>query len=193
MDYKHLLWFFLYQSQGFTLILSAIINVIRLSNTKPFKQKESNNVNVVGPWHLLYFVQKHVVLIAEMAFFTTQNIFENMLYVHIWSRSFLPWPQTICAWQWVQLCTDQKILVDIVLNTVLEDNIFGSFWYCLFDSFYSENGVPLLLSSSCWLFYISECKSALYLTRDDTSNDYGMHIWMKYSFSFGNCAIMIVI
>ena len=67
---------------GFTLILLAIINVIRLSNTKPFKQKESNNVNVVGPWHLLHFVQKHVVLIAEMAFFTTQNIFENMLYVY---------------------------------------------------------------------------------------------------------------
>ena len=37
------------QLQGFTLILLAIINVIRLSNTKPFKQKESNNVNVVGP------------------------------------------------------------------------------------------------------------------------------------------------
>ena len=172
---------------GFTLILLAIINVIRLSNTKPFKQKESNNVNVVGPWHLLHFVQKHVVLIAEMAFFTTQNIFENMLYVYGLGLFFWPWPQTLCAWQWVQLCADQKLF----LRTIL---IFGLFCYCLFDSFYSENSVPLLLSSSsCWLFYISECKSALYLTRDDTSNDYGMHIWMKYSFSFGNCAIMIVI
>ena len=94
---------------GFTLILLAIINVIRLSNTKPFKQKESNNVNVVGPWHLLHFVQKHVVLIAEMAFFTTQNIFENMLYVYGLGLFFWPWPQTLCAWQWVQLCADQKL------------------------------------------------------------------------------------
>ena len=106
------------QSWGFSLILLAIINVIRLSNTKPFKQKESNNVNVVGPWHLLHFVQKHVVLIAEMAFFTTQNIFENMLYVYGLSL-FWPWPVNICAWQWVQVCTDQK-LRNVLLNSTME-------------------------------------------------------------------------